>query len=96
VQSRYILRTSIVGVLSSFLSTLPVWMRFFSRLLPASYVFEGMRAAITRGKVSAETLLWAGCLAVFDLVLASWFFGRIYSYAVRTGLIARYSAETVT
>jgi ABC-2 type transport system permease protein len=77
------------------LSTLPAWMRFFSRLLPASYVFEGMRAVIKSGKVSAATLLWAGCLAVLYLLLASWFFTRIYRYAVRTGLIARYSAETV-
>jgi ABC-2 type transport system permease protein len=77
------------------LSTLPGWMRFFSRLLPASYVFEGMRAAIHSGKVSAQELLLGGSLAVFYLLLASWFFARIYRYAVRTGLIARYSAETM-
>src|SRR4029077_577479 len=28
------------------LSTLPPWMQFIARLLPASYVFEGMRAVI--------------------------------------------------
>jgi ABC-2 type transport system permease protein len=78
------------------LSTLPGWMRFVSRLLPASYVFEGMRAVIRGGHVPAGTLLLSGCLAVFYLLLVSWFFGRIYRHAVRTGLIARYSAETAS
>jgi ABC-2 type transport system permease protein len=34
-------------------------------------------------------------LAVLYLLAASWFFVRVYRHAVRTGLIARYSAETV-
>jgi len=42
------------------------------------------------------TLLIGGGLAVFDLLLACWFFSRTYRYAVRGGLIARYSAETVS
>lgn len=78
------------------LSTLPGWMQFVSRLLPASYVFEGMRVVIRGGRVPAGTLLWGGCLALFYLLLVSWFFGRIYRHAVRTGLIARYSAETAS
>ena len=36
------------------------------------------------------------CLAALYLVLACWFFARIYRYAVRTGLIARYSAESLS
>jgi ABC-2 type transport system permease protein len=35
-------------------------------------------------------------LAILDILLASWFFTRMYKHAVRTGLIARYSAETVS
>jgi ABC-type multidrug transport system ATPase subunit len=34
-------------------------------------------------------------LAVLCVLLACWFFTRIYWHAVRTGLIARYSAETL-
>ena len=45
---------------------------------------------------SGSALLRGGCLAVLDVVLAGWFFARIYRHAVRTGLIARYSAETVS
>jgi ABC-2 type transport system permease protein len=76
------------------LSTLPPWMQFISRLLPASYVFEGMRAVIARREISASPLLMGVGLAVIYLLLVSWFFGRVFRHAVRTGLIARYSAET--
>jgi ABC-2 type transport system permease protein len=30
------------------------------------------------------------------LLLAGWAFARVYRHAIRTGLIGRYSAETVT
>ncbi len=33
---------------------------------------------------------------LLDILLACWFFTRVYRYAVRTGLIARYSAETLS
>lgn len=78
------------------LSTLPAWMRFFSRLLPASYVFEGMRAVIAGGKIDAALLAMGAGLAILYLFLTSWLFTRIYRYALKTGLIARYSAESVS
>lgn len=78
------------------LSTLPQWMRAVSYLLPPSYVFEGMRAILTDGTLSGAALLWGGGLAALYVVLACWFFAHIYQHAVRTGLIARYSAETVS
>lgn len=78
------------------LSTLPQWMQFVSYLLPPSYVFEGMRTIITNGTLSAAALLWGGGLAALYGLLACWFFTRIHHCAVRTGLIARYSAETVS
>lgn len=78
------------------LSTLPRWMQAVAHFLPPSYVFEGMRAVVLGRPVSGATLVWGACLAVLDIVLAAGFFVRIYRYAVRTGLIARYSAETVS
>jgi ABC-2 type transport system permease protein len=69
-------------------------MRFIARLLPASYVFEGMRAVIARRELSASPLFVGACLAVIYLLLVSCFFGHVFRYAVRTGLIARYTAET--
>ncbi|HLI02698.1 MAG TPA: ABC transporter permease [Terracidiphilus sp.] len=78
------------------LATLPAWMRAFSRLIPASYVFEGMRA-IVAGRPFDTTLFAAAlALAAAYVLLAYWLFARVFRYAVRTGLIARYSAETVS
>ena len=78
------------------LATLPAWMRAVSHLLPPSYVFEGMRAILAGRAMAAAPLVWGACLAFLYIVLACWFFQRTYQYSVRTGLIARYSAETVS
>ena len=71
-------------------------MQWVSRLLPPSYVFEGVRHVVAGQAVSGPNLLGGGGLAVLYLLLAGWFFARIYRHAVRTGLIARYSAESVS
>lgn len=78
------------------ISTLPHWMRFVSYLLPPSYVFEGMRTVISGRGVSTAALLWGGFLSLFYILLACLFFSYIYRQAVRSGLIARYSAESVS
>ncbi len=77
-------------------STLPGWMQTVARLLPPSYVFEGMRAVLAHRAFSEITLAWGAVLAVAYVVLACRFFARVHRYAVRTGLIARYSAESVS
>jgi len=78
------------------LSTLPKWMRLFSNLLPPAYVFEGVRRAVSGRTASATALTGAAALAALYLLLACWFFARIYRHVVRTGLIARYSAESLS
>ena len=78
------------------LSTLPHWMQLVAYLLPPSYVFEGTRAIVTGGTFSTPSLLWGVGLAVLHVLLACWFFTSVYRQAVRTGLIARYSAESVS
>lgn len=78
------------------LSTLPPWMQLLSHLLPPSYVFEGMRAIVAGGAFSGSSLLWGMGLAVLYILLACGFFTSVYRHAVRTGLIARYSAESVS
>lgn len=77
-------------------SILPHWMRQISKLLPPSYVFEGMRTILAGGALRGSALLWSAGLAAAYILLASWFFSRIHRHAVRTGLLARYSAESVT
>ena len=76
------------------LSTLPAWMRVASRLLPPSFVFESIRTILAGGRVAMGGLAYASGLAVFYVLLACLVFTRTYRYAVRTGLIARYSAES--
>jgi ABC-2 type transport system permease protein len=78
------------------LRTLPQWMQYLSHLLPPAYVFENMRRIILGGQASGSELVCGGTLAVLDIVLACWFFAYIYRHAVRTGLIARYSAESLS
>jgi len=76
--------------------TLPAWMQPIARMLPASYVFEGLRAIAAGSSFRAWTLLVAAGLAVGYVLAACWAFVRVHQHAVRTGLIARYSAETIT
>jgi ABC-2 type transport system permease protein len=40
-------------------------------------------------------LLQGTAVAALELILAAYFYGRIYRHAVRSGLLARYSAEGV-
>ena len=77
------------------LATLPSWMRAVSYALPPSYVFEGMRGLLA-GHPPAAGLLLAGLgIALLQILLAAWAFRGVYRYAVRTGLLARYSAESM-
>jgi ABC-2 type transport system permease protein len=77
-------------------STLPTWMQFVARLLPPSYVFESMRALVAGGAVPRGALAWGVSLAALYILVSSWLFARVFRKAVRTGLIARYSAESVS
>jgi ABC-2 type transport system permease protein len=78
------------------IATLPVWMQYVCRALPPSYIFENVRMIVAGGSVSVGELAAGSGLAIVYLLLASWVFVRVYRHSVRTGLIARYSAETVT
>jgi ABC-2 type transport system permease protein len=78
------------------ITTLPHWMQYVGRIIPPSYVFQNIRTVVSGGTVSWRGLASGAVLAVIYLVLGSWFFSRMYRHAVRTGLIARYSAETLS
>ena len=78
------------------IAVLPGWMQAISRVLPPSYVFEGMRAVVAGKPAPWDRLALGGGLALIYVLLACLFFASVYRYAIRTGLIARYSAETVS
>ena len=77
-------------------SALPGWMRTVSHLLPPAYVFEGLRAIVQGNPFPGTPLLGGALLAMLYILLASWFFTRVHRSTVRSGLLARYSAESVT
>lgn len=76
-------------------STLPHWMQCVSLVLPPSYVFESMRAILAGGTVPWTVLAGSALLSLAYIFLAYGLFSRTYRFAVRSGLIARYSAESL-
>jgi ABC-2 type transport system permease protein len=77
------------------LGVLPHWMQAVAHVLPPSYVFEGMRVLLADRPFPGTMLLQGSSIAVLELLLAAYFYARVYRHAVRTGLLARYSAESV-
>lgn len=78
------------------LSALPGWLQIPARLLPPSYIFEAMRKFARGAPAPAGAMLAGGGLALFYVVIAGWVFTRTYKHVLRTGLIARYSAESLS
>ena len=78
------------------LGVLPAWMQAVAHLLPPSYVFEGMRSLLKGQPLALTAASTALALAALEIALAGYCFVRVYRRAVRTGLLARYSAETVS
>lgn len=78
------------------LSTLPHWMQYISHALPPSYVFESMRNIINGNGFSTTSLAIGAALSILYIICACWTFTRVYKHAVQTGLIARYSAESIS
>jgi ABC-2 type transport system permease protein len=76
------------------IATLPWWMQAISRILPPSYVFEGMRAIVRGARWNMSGLVIAVVLSLLYIAAAGIFFRHVFRVAVRTGLLARYSAES--
>jgi ABC-2 type transport system permease protein len=77
------------------LSTLPHWMQCIAKLLPLSYVFEGLRTILSGRALPGGTLVWGMALAIAYVLLACWLFRRVFRHTVKTGILARYSAESL-
>jgi ABC-2 type transport system permease protein len=78
------------------ISTLPAWMQYIARCLPPAPVFEGLRGIVAGQGVAIAPLAWGITLALAYLVAACLIFGAVYRRALRVGLIARYSAESLS
>ena len=77
-------------------AVLPDWMQWIAHGLAPSYVFEAMRGMVAGQSPAWDKLALGGGLSILYVALASLYFASVYRHAIRTGLIARYSAETVT
>ena len=75
---------------------LPAWMQWVAHALPPSYVFEGMRGLLRGDAFPAHLLLLGAAVGAVELLGAGYLFRRVFRRAVRTGLLARYSAEATT
>lgn len=75
---------------------LPQWMQYVSYAFPPSYVFDSVRAVISGGQFSAQALFFGIALSLVYIVGAYFVFLAVYKKAVRTGLVARYSAENLS
>lgn len=70
-------------------SALPSFLRPAARILPCTYVFEGMRGLIARGEGNARLLGTAAALNAFYLALAWAFFKARYRDAQDRGLLTK-------
>ena len=78
------------------LETLPGWMQVVAHALPPSYVFEHLRALINLQPLPVTAALPGLGLGLCWLFLAGLLFSHIFKHAIRSGLLARYSAEHIT
>ncbi|MCU0887307.1 MAG: ABC transporter permease [Rubritepida sp.] len=70
-------------------SVLPAWLQPVALLLPAAHVFEGMRAALTEGRVAWGHLAAAWALnAAWFAGMAALFLGQLRAARVRGALLA--------
>ncbi|HET8586834.1 MAG TPA: ABC transporter permease [Candidatus Limnocylindria bacterium] len=71
---------------------LPGWMQLLSKLSPATYVLDGVRAGLLDGAPISALLADVWPLALMGIVLIPlglWAFGRAERYAKRTGKLKR-------
>ena len=68
---------------------LPGWLQVIARLLPATYVFEGMRTALRTGTVDGTDLAMACGLNLVYLGLGGAFFGWMLQQAREKGYLTR-------
>jgi ABC-2 type transport system permease protein len=77
-------------------STLPAWMQYLAYALPPSYVFEALRGIVAGQSPNLTYLAISAILSIVYILLCAWYFRSVYQRAVRTGLLARYSAESAS
>src|SRR3989338_2882534 len=71
------------------LSVLPLWLQVVSKILPSTYVFEGMRAVIRTNEMPASYFITALTLNLVYFVLGGLFFDWMYKRARISGRLGQ-------
>jgi ABC-2 type transport system permease protein len=69
-------------------SSLPIWAQNVASFVPASYVFEAMRAAVSGSPVPLTNLLWPTFLCLIYFVVAMVMIYRSFNHILKRGLIS--------
>lgn len=70
------------------ISVLPNWAQNIARFIPASYVFEAMRAVIAGNPLPASDLIWPSILCIFYFAIALAMISSSYKEILKRGLIS--------
>jgi len=70
-------------------SVLPSFLRAIARLVPASYIFEGMREVVATGKLPLNDLIRSSGLNAAYILVAFLFFSWIFKIVKQKGLLVR-------
>ena len=74
-------------------SVLPAWLQPLALMIPASHIFEGMRAVVETGAIPTASLIKATLLNLVYLGLAIYFFYRNLRIVKIKGLLMRSGTE---
>jgi ABC-2 type transport system permease protein len=74
-------------------SVLPAWVQPISRMIPASHIFEGMRAVLETGEIPYQSLMKATLLNGIYLALAIVFFYYTLRVVKEKGLLIHRGTE---
>lgn len=75
------------------LETLPIWLRPVALAIPATHVFEGMRAVLAGHGLALSSLAIAFGLNALYLALAGMFFSHMFNKAREKGLLAKLGTQ---
>lgn len=74
-------------------SVLPPWLQVIAKMLPSTYVFEGMREALNTGRVDMSLLGLALLLNAVYLAAAAAYFAWMFSRVREKGYLTRLGME---
>lgn len=74
-------------------SALPAALQWVAKALPCSYVFEGMREALSSGLIEWSQLGIATALNIVYLALAGWLWVRVMNKAREKGLLTKFASQ---